>query len=51
MKILICNPGSTSLKFKLWEMPGEKMLAQGRVERIGMAGPSLPTLARKRERN
>ena len=35
MKILICNPGSTSLKFKLWEMPGEKMLAQGRVERIG----------------
>ena len=38
MKILICNPGSTSLKFKLWEMPGEKMLAQGRVERIGMGG-------------
>lgn len=35
MKILICNVGSTSLKFKLWEMPGHAVLAQGRVERVG----------------
>lgn len=35
MKILICNVGSTSLKFKLWEMPGHVGLAQGRVERVG----------------
>ena len=38
MKVLICNAGSTSLKFKLWQMPGEQVLAQGRVERIGMGG-------------
>lgn len=35
MKILICNAGSTSLKFKLWEMPGQTELASGRVERVG----------------
>lgn len=35
MKILICNVGSTSLKFKLWEMPGYTVLADGRVERVG----------------
>ncbi|MBR1560306.1 MAG: acetate/propionate family kinase [Clostridia bacterium] len=35
MKILICNAGSTSLKFKLWEMPELKVLADGKVERVG----------------
>ena len=35
MKILICNAGSTSLKFKLWEMPGHAVLADGKVERVG----------------
>ena len=35
MKILICNAGSTSLKFKLWEMPEYAVLAEGRVERVG----------------
>lgn len=35
MKILICNAGSTSLKFKLWEMPQFSALAEGRVERVG----------------
>lgn len=35
MKILICNAGSTSLKFKLWEMPAYNVLAEGRVERVG----------------
>ncbi|MBR4442509.1 MAG: acetate kinase, partial [Clostridia bacterium] len=35
MKILICNAGSTSLKFKLWDMPGFSALAEGRVERVG----------------
>lgn len=35
MKILICNAGSTSLKFKLWQMPGYGVLAEGRVERVG----------------
>ena len=35
MKILICNAGSTSLKFKLWAMPKQRVLAAGRVERVG----------------
>ena len=35
MKILICNAGSTSLKFKLWEMPALEVLAEGKVERVG----------------
>lgn len=35
MIILICNAGSTSLKFKLYEMPQEKVLAAGGVERVG----------------
>lgn len=35
MKILICNAGSTSLKFKLWEMPALAVLVEGRVERVG----------------
>ena len=37
MKILICNAGSTSLKFKLWDMPALAVLAEGRVERVGSA--------------
>jgi len=35
MKILICNAGSTSLKFKLWQMPEFENMAEGRVERVG----------------
>ena len=35
MKILICNAGSTSLKFKLWAMPELSALAEGKVERVG----------------
>ena len=35
MKILIRNAGSTSLKFKLWDMPALAVLAEGKVERVG----------------
>lgn len=35
MKILICNVGSTSLKFKLYDMPACTVLSQGKVERVG----------------
>lgn len=35
MKILVCNAGSTSLKFKLWKMPEQNVLAEGKVERVG----------------
>lgn len=35
MRILICNAGSTSLKFKLYDYPGASVLAEGKEERIG----------------
>ena len=35
MKILVCNVGSTSLKFKLYEMPEKTVYATGKVERVG----------------
>lgn len=34
-KILVANIGSTSFKFRLFEMPSERLLARGGVERIG----------------
>ncbi len=35
MKVLVCNAGSTSLKFKLFNMPEEQVLATGKIERVG----------------
>lgn len=35
MKVLIANVGSTSFKFKLFDMPDEKILASGKIERVG----------------
>lgn len=38
MKMLIANLGSTSFKYKLYEMPRERVLAQGEADRIGQGG-------------
>ena len=38
MKILVLNCGSSSLKYQLFNMEGETVLAKGLVERIGIAG-------------
>ncbi len=38
MNCLIPNIGSTSFKFRVLDMPSEKVLAQGRIERIGQPG-------------
>ena len=38
MICLIPNIGSTSFKYRLLDMPGERLLAEGRVERIGQPG-------------
>ena len=35
MKILVANLGSTSFKFKLYDLDGEKQLARGAIDRIG----------------
>lgn len=36
MKILVINSGSSSIKFKLIDMDGETVLAEGLLERIGL---------------
>lgn len=41
MTILICNAGSTSLKFKLYDMPAETVLASGGVERVGSTDDAI----------
>lgn len=41
MKILVCNAGSTSLKFKLYEMPACTVLATGKVERVGSCDDAI----------
>lgn len=35
MKVLAINAGSSSLKFKMYEMPAEKVLIYGYIEKIG----------------
>lgn len=41
MKILVLNAGSSSVKFTLFTMEDESVLAKGIVERIGMDGANL----------
>ena len=41
MKVLVINAGSSSLKFTMYRMSGEQMLAKGMIERIGMEKPQL----------
>lgn len=36
MKILVLNCGSSSIKYQLFEMPSENVLAKGLVEKIGL---------------
>ena len=38
MKVLVINAGSSSLKYQLIEMDGEKVIAKGNCERIGNGG-------------
>ena len=43
MRILVPNLGSTSLKYQLIETEGEKVLARGKIERIGSAESPVTT--------
>jgi acetate kinase len=48
MKILVVNAGSTSLKFRLFSMEDESILAEGRIERVGSsAAPFTYRLGKK----
>jgi acetate kinase len=50
MKVLVANLGSTSFKYRLFDMAGEKQLARGGVERIGSAeSPCFVEIAGKRQ--
>lgn len=41
MNILVINCGSSSLKYKLYDMPREKLLSKGSVENIAEAGSAV----------
>ena len=41
MKILVANLGSTSFKYRLFDMADERVLARGGVERIGSRAVAL----------
>ena len=41
MKVLVVNAGSSSLKYQVIEMNGEKLLCKGGIERIGIEGSNL----------
>ena len=41
MNILVLNCGSSSIKYKLFDMPKGDVIAQGGIEKIGMAGSFL----------
>ena len=50
MKILVANLGSTSFKYRLFDMAGERQLARGGVERIGAAeSPSFVEVDGRRQ--
>ena len=40
--VLIANIGSTSFKYRIFDMSGPAVLAQGRIERIGQPGGACP---------
>ena len=40
MKILVANLGSTSFKYRLFDLPAETQLAQGSIDRIGQSESS-----------
>ena len=41
MKILVLNCGSSSIKYKLFDMTTQEVLAQGGIEKIGLVGSFL----------
>ena len=41
MKILVLNCGSSSIKYKLFDMTTKEVMAQGGIEKIGLAGSFL----------
>jgi len=42
MKVLVINSGSSSIKYKLFQMPGEYLISKGSLEHIGEKGSKFP---------
>lgn len=47
MRIMTCNVGSTSLKFKLYDMPQGQLMADGKVERVGSETDAIYSFANR----
>ncbi|HFB53722.1 MAG TPA: acetate kinase, partial [Sulfurimonas autotrophica] len=45
MKIAVINSGSSSLKYKLFDMPVGKLLAQKEIQKIGESGSEIDSHA------
>ncbi len=41
MKIIVLNCGSSSIKYQLFEMPSQNVLAKGLVDKIGLKGAAI----------
>jgi len=41
MKVIVLNCGSSSIKYQLFEMPAQKVLSKGLVEKIGLKGAGI----------
>ncbi|HCD22574.1 MAG TPA: acetate kinase, partial [Flavobacteriaceae bacterium] len=48
-RILVLNSGSSSLKFQLFDMPEAIVLAQGQIEKIGLASADLKVSFREEQ--
>ncbi len=44
MKILVLNSGSSSIKYQLFDMTNESVIAKGLVDKIGLKGSSLTNI-------
>ena len=46
MKILVLNCGSSSIKYKLFDMTSGEVMAQGGIEKIGLPGAAAGNAGR-----
>ena len=50
MRIFVLNCGSSSVKYKLYDMDNEQVLAEGRVERVGQENATITHQAKGKEK-
>jgi len=47
MKVLVVNAGSSSLKYQLFDMAREQLMAKGEAQRVGIMGVEMPVLTQQ----